>query len=245
MSRQDSPEESRLGFTKLHRRLVPADHPVHMVDCQLFGLRPSWHHLHNVLLHAASTVLLFLVLWRMTMALASAFVAASSQFIRSMWNRGLDHRAEGRLGGLFFMLALGRTWAICVVIAGSLVRCDDGLVRPRLLAKPIVITFPLCAAVDYWPLRRMTASANRMGRQRHTAEREAADPTVHRTGVPVPGLPGILKKPPCLLCYLLRLTLWGLGTALECKSGPALVVADSERLISYASYFCRPLSGRA
>src|SRR5690348_12877596 len=34
----------------------------HMLDCQLFGLRPGWHHLMNLLLHAASAVLVFLVL---------------------------------------------------------------------------------------------------------------------------------------------------------------------------------------
>ena len=38
----------------------------HMLDCQLYGLRPAGHHLTNLLLHAASAVSLFLVLWRMT-----------------------------------------------------------------------------------------------------------------------------------------------------------------------------------
>ena len=49
----------------------------HMLDCQLYGLNPAGHHLTNVLLHAASAVTLFLVLWRMTGALwPSALVAA-------------------------------------------------------------------------------------------------------------------------------------------------------------------------
>jgi hypothetical protein len=30
----------------------------HMLDCQLYGLNPAGHHLTNVLLHSASTVLL-------------------------------------------------------------------------------------------------------------------------------------------------------------------------------------------
>ena len=38
----------------------------HMLDCQLFGLHAWGHHLTNLLLHAASSVILFLVLWRMT-----------------------------------------------------------------------------------------------------------------------------------------------------------------------------------
>ena len=49
----------------------------HMLDCQLFGLRPGGHHLTSVLLHAANTVLLFVVLRRMTGALwRPALVAA-------------------------------------------------------------------------------------------------------------------------------------------------------------------------
>src|SRR4051812_1736013 len=39
-------------------------HPVtwfsHMLDCQLWGLRPAGHHLTNILLHAAAAILLFL-----------------------------------------------------------------------------------------------------------------------------------------------------------------------------------------
>ena len=49
----------------------------HMLDCRLFGLKPGWHHLTNVLLHTANAVLLFLVLNRMTRTLwRSGLVAA-------------------------------------------------------------------------------------------------------------------------------------------------------------------------
>ena len=49
----------------------------HMLDCQLYGLKPAGHHLTNVLLHFANTLLLFLLLNRMTGALwRSALVAA-------------------------------------------------------------------------------------------------------------------------------------------------------------------------
>jgi protein O-mannosyl-transferase len=37
----------------------------HMLDCQLFGLNSRGHHLTNLLLHTANTLLLFLVLLRM------------------------------------------------------------------------------------------------------------------------------------------------------------------------------------
>ena len=48
----------------------------HMLDCQLFGLNPGPHHLVNVLFHAVNSILLFLVLKRMTGAFGrSALVA--------------------------------------------------------------------------------------------------------------------------------------------------------------------------
>jgi tetratricopeptide (TPR) repeat protein len=49
----------------------------HMTDCDLFRLNPGGHHLVNVLFHAANTVLLFILLFRLTAALwPCAFIAA-------------------------------------------------------------------------------------------------------------------------------------------------------------------------
>jgi hypothetical protein len=49
----------------------------HMIDCSLYGLKPAGHHLTSLLLHLANSVLLFLLLNRMTGALwRSAWVAA-------------------------------------------------------------------------------------------------------------------------------------------------------------------------
>jgi hypothetical protein len=49
----------------------------HTLDCQIFGLNPHGHHGTNVLLHAVSSGMLFLLLARMTGAVwRSAMVAA-------------------------------------------------------------------------------------------------------------------------------------------------------------------------
>jgi Flp pilus assembly protein TadD len=49
----------------------------HMLDVQLFGLNPGWHHSTNLCFHVANTVLLFLLLRRLTRRVwPSAFVAA-------------------------------------------------------------------------------------------------------------------------------------------------------------------------
>jgi hypothetical protein len=47
-----------------------------MLDVQLYGLNPGWHHLTNVLFHTLATLLLFAFLSRATGARwPSAFVA--------------------------------------------------------------------------------------------------------------------------------------------------------------------------
>ena len=64
-----------------HSEVARNWHPVtmlsHMLDCQLHGLNPGWHHFTNLLLHVANTLLLLLLLQRLTGALGrSALVAA-------------------------------------------------------------------------------------------------------------------------------------------------------------------------
>ena len=81
----------------------------YLLDCQLYGLNAGGHHLTNVLLHAATAILLFLVLWRMTGDLwPSAFVAAVFA-IHPLRVESVAWVAERKdvLSGLFFMLTLG------------------------------------------------------------------------------------------------------------------------------------------
>ena len=80
-----------------------------MVDCQLFGLNAGGHHMTNAVLHAATAVLLFLVLRQMTgrfwpSALVAAIFAVHPLRVESVaW---VTERKDV-LSGLFFMLALG------------------------------------------------------------------------------------------------------------------------------------------
>ena len=80
-----------------------------MLDCQLYGVKPAGHYLTNLLLHGAASVLLFLVLLRMTGALwPSAWVAAVFA-VHPLHVESVAWVAERRdvLSGLFFMLILG------------------------------------------------------------------------------------------------------------------------------------------
>jgi tetratricopeptide (TPR) repeat protein len=79
-----------------------------MMDCQIYGLHPGGHHLTNVLLHAASAILLFLALRQMTGVLwRSAFVAAVFA-IHPLQVESVAWVTERKnvLSGLFFMLTL-------------------------------------------------------------------------------------------------------------------------------------------
>src|SRR6478736_158981 len=66
------------AFTKFHSsNWHPLTWISHMTDVQLYGLHPLGHHLTNLLLHTANTLLLFGLLRRLTGSLwRSALVAA-------------------------------------------------------------------------------------------------------------------------------------------------------------------------
>ncbi len=147
----------------------------HMLDVQLFGLRPGWHHLVNLLFHAANTVLLFLLLDRMTGSTwRSAFVAALFGW-HPLHVESVAWAAERKdvLSGLFFMLTL--------LAYGNYVakRSEVQNLKPEtnpkfetrksyyaaalilfalgLMAKPMLVTLPfLLMILDFWPLGRVS-----------------------------------------------------------------------------------------
>ena len=135
----------------------------HMLDCQLFGLNAWGHHLTNVLLHAAASIALFLVLWRMTDELwPSAFVAAVFA-VHPQHVESVAWVAERRdvLSGLFFMLTLG-AYLGYVRHGRSLGRylLVAALFALGLMAKPMLVTLPpLLLLLDFWPLARFGAAA--------------------------------------------------------------------------------------
>ncbi len=131
----------------------------HMLDCQLYDLKPGGHHLTNVLLHAATTVLLFLAVQQMTGALwPSAWVAAVFA-IHPLRVESVAWVAERKdvLSGLFFMLTLWfyaryvqrtASWGRYLLVLASFAL--------GLTAKPMLVTLPfVLLLLDYWPLGRM------------------------------------------------------------------------------------------
>src|SRR5262249_34057562 len=82
----------------------------HMLDCQLFGVNSGWSHLMNVLWHIANTLLLFLVLQRMTGASGPSGIVAALFALHPLHVESVAWVAERKdvLSAFFWMLTL---WA--------------------------------------------------------------------------------------------------------------------------------------
>ncbi len=116
----------------------------HMLDCQLFGLKPGGHHFTNVLLHSVATVLLFLVLWEMTA-------------IHPLRVESVAWIAERKdvLSAVFFLLTLGAYVHYVRHPSPARYLATSILFALGLMAKPMLVTVPLVLLLlDYWPLRR-------------------------------------------------------------------------------------------
>jgi tetratricopeptide (TPR) repeat protein len=134
----------------------------HMLDMQLFGLNASWHHLVNVLFHAANTIVLFLVLWRMTRALWQSGCVALLFAIHPLHVESVAWVAERKdvLSTFFLMLTFL-----------AYVRYTEEPKFKRyillvtffilgLMSKPMLVTVPfILLLLDYWPLRRLSFSS--------------------------------------------------------------------------------------
>ena len=128
-----------------------------MADYSIFGLNPSGYHLINLLFHVMNTILLFLILRRMTKTLwPCAFVAALFA-IHPLHVESVAWIAERKdvLSTFFWMLTLGaysyyaekpgvrRYFPVFVFFALG------------LMAKPMLVTLPfVLLLLDYWPLHR-------------------------------------------------------------------------------------------
>ena len=153
------------AFTHFHsNNWHPLTWLSHMLDCQFYGLKhPGGHHLTNVLLHAASAILLFLVLRQMTGDLWPSAFAAALFAIHPLHVESVAWVAERKdvLSGLFFMLTLA-AYTGYVRRPFSLLRylLVTVLFALGLMAKPMLVTLPfVLLLLDYWPLGRVRSRA--------------------------------------------------------------------------------------
>jgi tetratricopeptide (TPR) repeat protein len=130
----------------------------HMLDCQLFGLNPGGHHLTNLMLHLANTLLLFLLLNRMTSAPYRSALVAALFALHPLHVESVAWVAERKdvLSTLFWMLTM---WTYLLYVEHPrLGRYLLTLVvfTLGLMAKPMLVTLPcVLLLLDYWPLDRL------------------------------------------------------------------------------------------
>jgi tetratricopeptide (TPR) repeat protein len=219
----------------------PYWHPLtwlsHMLDCQLYGVSPSMHHLTNVVLHLANSLLLFLVLYQMTGALwRSCFVAA----LFALHPLNVESVAwvterKNLLSTFFWLLTMvfyvryskkpGLARYLLVVFIFTL----------GLMAKPMLVTLPFALLLlDYWPLGRFPFQ--QVDSDTRTEAAHATIPTFQRTT----SVSLVLEKVPLLILSVLSSSLTSLsvqrsGILISTTLVP-MKLRIANAIVSYARY---------
>jgi protein O-mannosyl-transferase len=132
-----------------------------MMDCQLFGFNTGSMHVVNILFHIVNSILLFIVLARMTKGVwQSAFIAGLFA-LHPLHVESVAWVTERKdvLSTLFWLLTM-------LAYAGYVVRPSVWryfvtlvLFALGLMAKPMLVTLPfVLLLLDYWPLERFQSS---------------------------------------------------------------------------------------
>ena len=169
-------------FNPVSRNWHPLTMWSHMVDCQLFGLKPWGHHLTSVLLHALNTALVFLLLRSMTGAFWRSALVAALFGLHPLHVESVAWVAERKdvLSTCFGLLSL----IFYARYGRKRLAAEDRDVKARgvpalrlldyllaliffalgLMSKPMLVTWPfVMLLLDYWPLERFKpASAWRL-----------------------------------------------------------------------------------
>lgn len=159
-------EGLRYAFTDVGSDVnwVPMARISHMLDVQIYGLRPWGHHLTNLLLHTANACLFFMLLLQLTGARWQAAIAAILFAVHPVHVESVAWIAERRdvlslFFGLLAMMAYLR-YVRCVLASTRwpgagwyLLVCFCILLS--VMGKPSMVTLPCVLwLLDFWPLRR-------------------------------------------------------------------------------------------
>ena len=139
----------------------------HMLDVELFGMRPGGHHLTSLLLHTAATLLLFLALEALTGAMGRSAAVAALFAVHPAHVESVAWVSERKdvLCAFFWFLSI-------LAYAGHARRPGPGrmaAVLPAfaagLLSKPMAVTLPAALLLlDFWPLGRLVGRDGKLRR---------------------------------------------------------------------------------
>ncbi len=139
----------------------------HMLDVTLYGLWPGGHHLTSVLWHAANSGLLYLVLTYLTGNARRSLLVAALFAVHPLRMESVAWIAERKdlLSSFFFILTVGAyarharshslKWYGLTLVTLAL----------GLMSKAMLVTAPfVLLLLDFWPLDRVGAGRERIGR---------------------------------------------------------------------------------
>jgi len=129
----------------------------YMLDAQLFGIAPAAFHRTNVVVHACSTGVLFLLLLNATGSRWQALLAGVLFGLHPLRVESVAWVAERKdvLSVLFALLSLLAYVAYTRGGSRAHYACSWLLFATSLLAKPMLLTLPfVMLLLDYWPLAR-------------------------------------------------------------------------------------------
>ena len=146
------------AFTATHAALW---HPLtwlsHMLDVELWGSNPAGHHATNLFLHVVNTVLLLLVLVRLTRARWRSAVVAALFALHPLHVESVAWVAERKdlLSALFAFLAVGAYGRYAERPGPGRYAAVALALALGLMAKPMLVTLPfVLLLLDVWPLGR-------------------------------------------------------------------------------------------
>jgi tetratricopeptide (TPR) repeat protein len=130
----------------------------HMIDCDLFGLKPGYHHLMNLLFHVLNSILVFFVFrvstkafWK-SLFIAFLFALHPVQVGTVAWvaeRKNLLCTFWGLLSVLFWIFYTQRPKVILYVAVSVCLALS-------LMAKPMLVTLPFVFVLfDIWPTERV------------------------------------------------------------------------------------------
>ena len=145
-------------------------HPItwlsQMVDVQLYGINPRGHHLTNVAIHTISSLLLLLLLFRLTGAVWQSSFVAVLFALHPLHVESVAWVAERKdlLSAFFGFLTL-LIYAEFTAKRKSILYflCLFSFIL-GLMSKPMLVTLPLVMLlIDFWPLDRYRYQAQARG----------------------------------------------------------------------------------